>query len=142
MPPAITPASAIVVLSDWMHVHQRTPTAADCRAGNGLNHYSTYCRLWGGLSHAVSMAKEALSGGSALPSTANIRQPQTRPCHHCGKPIAKQGAHIRHCSTCRKTLFAQGRACEEEYTELPQPVKQDYRETWEELLDIAVIHCR
>jgi len=141
MPPPITPASAVVLLADWMTAHARVPTATECRTTNGLNHYTTYCKLWGGLSAAVSMALLALSGASALAPDAPVRRAQTRPCLRCGAQVPNRERHIRHCSSCRKVLFAPSQS-EDEYDALPGSIKAELRETWDELLEQAVIQCR
>ena len=146
MPPAISRTSAIMQLADWIDVHGRGPTAAECRTKNGLNYYTTYVQFWGGISHAISLASMVILlgvSGVAVSVVTSLRPVVTRPCLRCGKMMRSRYINVRHCQICRRQLFTEAEDCELP-GEIPPHIQRRYLtlETWDDLLDEAVIHCK
>lgn len=152
MPPAISRTSAIIILADWIQVNGRAPTATECRAKHGLNHYTTYVQLWGGLSQAVSMASMAMTLASTLTYAVvtdmlarvnqHYNQHRQTSCMRCHRPMKRVQDTVRHCSGCRKVLFAERTSDELPGEISPDVIRTLYAYSWDDLLDEAVIHCK
>lgn len=94
--------SAVGVLHDlvaWHQTHQRWPAAMECRAANGLPHWTTLYRMFPDYPTILDHA-------SALMTTASsVFAQTTKPCMRCGAPYPyRREVPVRHCDACRKWL--------------------------------------
>ena len=91
--------SAVVLVAQWIHIHGRTPTSADCTRANGLPHRMTLYYVCSGVSQAVSAALAFLQCHQPLQESPAPHPDIT--CLRCGKRLPWHGPHIRQCDTCR-----------------------------------------
>ena len=100
----MSPASAIVLVADWIRQHERLPTSKDFTHAHGLPHRVTLQYACHGWTLAVTLAQELIAMSSAVSSTASAIaavDPPPRPCLCCDVLMPWQGPHIRVCERCR-----------------------------------------
>jgi len=142
--------SAVRLVADWWVAHDRPPTSEECRATNGLPHYTRLLK-YGAWPKALDAASTlAFSPASAAlvarlqPAHACRRcgQPVAKggatagqcrackqPCLRCGTPIAVEGPHVRQCRRCRQAMFNAPAGWQTPWGALPESSIRYYRDT-------------